>query len=384
VSGPKPAGHRLDVPAVAFVVALAGLSGMGPARLRALLHRWHPEQAWQAVLGGQVHLDARVVESARRLDAHLSRRWCAEASTVDVAARWRAHASADVAVTFPGEAGYPDPLVDDLEAPAVLFHLGRMGALGRPRVALVGTRRCTAAGRATARELGRDLAVAGVCVVSGLASGIDGEAHLGALAADAAAPVAVVATGLDVVYPRANADLWRRVATAGCVVSEYPLGTRPERWRFPARNRIIAGLADVVVVVESHAKGGSLHTVDAALERDRPVMAVPGSVRSPASVGTNGLLAAGCAVARDVGDILALLGLDAAATGRGRPGGARPPDDGAAAVVEALGWEPATVEELARRLQRPLGRLAVELSELEHDGWVTRSGTWYERTVRPG
>ena len=374
---------ELDVPAEAYVAALAGLAGMGPARLRAVLRRWPPAEAWSAVAAGGAHLDAGVAEAARGIGAELSRRWCREAREVDVAGAWEAHAGAGVSITCEGEPGFPPPLRDDQEAPAVLFHRGGLEVLHRPRVALVGTRRCTAAGRATARELGSDLAAAGVCVISGLASGIDGEAHTGALAAAGAAPAAVVGTGLDVVYPRANGELWRAVSARGCVMSEYPLGTGPERWRFPARNRIIAALADVVVVVESHARGGSLHTVDAALERDRPVMAVPGSVRSPASAGTNDLLAAGSAPVRDAGDVLALLGLDAAASSRGRSGAERSGPDGGA-VLEAMAWEPATLEDLAERLRRPLGQLAVELADLEHRGLVRRIGGWFERAIQPG
>jgi len=302
------AGREGGLPAAAWVVALAGLSGMGPARLGALLERWEPQQAWRRVEEGRVHLDARVVAGARRLGPELSARWRREAAAVDVAARWAAHIEAGVEVAVRDDPIFPAPLRDDHEPPAVLFSCGSLQVLRRPRVAVVGTRRCTYAGRVTARQLGRDLGAAGVCVISGLAHGIDAEAHLGALEARAGAPpAAVVGTGLDVVYPRRNAELWAAVAAAGCVLCEYPLTTRPAAWRFPARNRIIAALADVVVVVESHARGGSMHTVDAALERDRPVMAVPGPVRSPASTGTNDLLAAGSGARR-----------------RGRPGRTRP------------------------------------------------------------
>jgi DNA processing protein len=202
-----------------------------------------------------------------------------------------------------------------------------------------------------------------------------------------------VGTGLDVIYPVANADLWRRVAAVGTVVSEYPLGTRPQAWRFPARNRIIAALADVVVVVESHAQGGSLHTVDAALERDRPVMAVPGPVRSPASAGTNELLVAGSGVVRDASDMLLALGLDAGATGRGggdpgapgcdSPGGRSGAGPLGTAVLEALGWEPATVEEVVGRVGAPLADVAVVLSRMEGDGRLVRHGGWLERRDRP-
>ncbi len=373
------------LPPAAWVVALSGLSGMGPARLGALLSRWEPEEAWCQVAAGCVHRDPQVAAQARRLDATLAARWRQEAGHTDVAARWQAHEDAKVGVVACGQEGYPLPLASDPEPPPVLFHQGSLAALERPRVAVVGTRRCTHAGRVTARQLGRDLSTAGVCVVSGLARGIDAEAHHGALegvGAGGVAPVAVVGTGLDVVYPSANAELWGRVAEVGAVLSEYPLGTRPQAWRFPARNRIIAGLADVVVVVESHGRGGSLHTVDAALERDRPVMAVPGPVRSPASAGTNELLVAGCGPVRDAADVLMTLGLDGAACIRGGPAPSAPaaPDRPlAAAVLEAVGWEPATVEVVAGRIDVPLAELAVELSKMERDGLLIRHGCWFER-----
>lgn len=371
-----------DLPAAAWVVSLAGLSGMGPARLGALLGRWEPRQAWRRVEQGRIHLDARVVLAARRLDPELSARWRREAATVNVAGRWAAHISTGVGVVVRGDPGFPAPLRDDHEPPAVIFSRGSLDVLRRPRVAVVGTRRCTHAGRATARELGHDLAAAGVCVVSGLAQGIDAEAHRGALEADGGAPpAAVVGTGLDVVYPQRNAELWTQVAATGCVLCEYPLATRPAAWRFPARNRIIAALADVVVVVESHARGGSMHTVDAALERDRPVMVVPGPVRSPASTGTNDLLAAGSAPVRDARDVLAVLGLDGAALTRGG-GDPRPaPSPSAGAVLDAVGWEPTTIEVVAQRVGQPLAAVATALSRLERDGWLLRQGGWFERTA---
>jgi DNA processing protein len=249
----------------------------------------------------------------------------------------------------------------------------------------VGTRRCTWAGRSLAAELGAGLAAAGVCVVSGLAVGIDAAAHRGALVAAAAPPVAVVGTGLDVVYPRRNADLWESVAGAGAVLAEYPLGTRPERWRFPARNRLVAALADVLVVVESHARGGSMHTVTAALDRDVPVMAVPGPVRAAASAGTNALLVAGAAPVRDAGDVLVALGLDSAAARRGAEPAGPPLEADEARLVAELQQAPATVEQLAARLDRSLAAVAVDLAHLEAKGLVTAAGGWWEVTgAAPG
>src|SRR5204862_1786721 len=144
---------------------------------------------------------------------------------------------------------------------------------------------------------------AGVAVISGLALGIDGAAHAGALEADIAPPIAVVGSGLDVIYPWRHRALWGAVEKQGVVLGEAPLGAAPEPWRFPARNRIVAALADVVIVVESRETGGSMHTVAEALRRDRPVFAAPGPVRSPTSTGTNRLLRDGAQVVCDATDV---------------------------------------------------------------------------------
>jgi DNA processing protein len=359
-----------ELPSVAWVAALAGLPGMGPARLRALLGHWSPDEAWRRVVGGlPVHVGVPVEVAAR---------WRAEAGAVDVAALWGRHRTGGVTVVDATHPLFPEPLRGDPEPPAVLFVRGDPAALARPRVAVVGTRRCTPTGRAVASELGRDLAGAGVCVISGLALGIDGAAHAGALEASGAPPAAVVATGVDLAYPVRHAGLWEQVAAAGVLLSEHPLGTRPEPWRFPSRNRVIAGLAEVVVVVESRARGGSMHTVEAALERDRTVMAVPGSVRSAASDGTNGLLSSGAAPARDAGDVLVALGLGGGAgPPRARP---TPPGGDGGRVLEAVGHEPVTLEQVASRLDVPLGPLSVHLAALEAAGWLVRRGGWYERS----
>lgn len=352
------------LPDAAWLAALASLPGMGPVRLAAALEGRSPSEAWEVVRSGA----AGVTEVT-------AARWRSVAAALDVGALWQAHRDAGVRVLVAGDPEWPAPLLDDPEPPAVLFAAGRPAVLDRPRVAVIGTRRCSYGGREVARQLGRELSDAGVCVVSGLALGIDGAAHTGALAGPTP-PAAVVATGLDVVYPRRHGELWRSVGERGVVLSEYPLGVWPERWRFPARNRIIAALADVVVVVESHHRGGSMHTVESALERDRPVMAVPGSVRSPSSDGTNALLAAGSPPARDAADVLVALGLDGGAWQRQA---APVPDDHAGRVLDAVGWEPSTLEQVADRLGAPLGPVAVHLAELEAGGWLLHEAGWYER-----
>ncbi|HLT16520.1 MAG TPA: DNA-processing protein DprA [Acidimicrobiales bacterium] len=377
---------------LAALAALAGLPALGPRRFLALVHHRSPLDAWALASAGDAAALARALGGDRDLDT-LARSWRSAADGVDPLAVLAAHEAADVAVLAhpsvlaeppspPDGPRYPERLVDDPEPPAVLFARGGPVPAG-PSVAIVGTRRCTGTGAGMARELGRELAAAGVHVISGLALGIDGAAHRGALDArsghpDAASPIGVVGSGPDVAYPTRHRDLWEAVAAEGTLLSEAPLGARPAGWRFPCRNRLIAALADVVVVVESHAAGGSLHTVHEAIRRDVDVMAVPGSVRSPAAAGTNQLLAEGCPPVRDAGDVLVALGLVRGR--RRRPVEHRPlPGPDAAAVLDALGWEPATFEHLAVRCGLGLAELAVALEELVAGGWVSQHGGWYEQ-----
>ena len=273
---------------------------MTPVQLAKILTGWDPVRAWRAL--GHGHHPADDLGRLRAVVRDTDPRAVAEQ-----------YESSGVAVHLRTSPGYPTVLRADPGAPAVLFSRGTPSALdGRARVAIVGTRSATAYGLRVASDLGRQLAEAGVAVVSGLALGIDAAAHAGALRAGqvgTAPPVAVVGTGLDVVYPKSNSSLWREVEAHGVVFTESALGTMPVPRVFPARNRIIAGLSDVVVVVECQVKGGALYTAEAAARRSIPVCAVPGSVRSPASAGTNGLLVDGCAPVRDVDDILTALAL---------------------------------------------------------------------------
>lgn len=189
-------------------------------------------------------------------------------------------------------------------------------ALAAPTVAVVGARACSSYGAHVARSFAHDLAAAGVTVVSGLARGIDAEAHRGALDAGGLT-VAVLGCGIDRDYPAAHAELAKRVAASGGVVSEYEPGVEPAPWRFPARNRLIAALAQAVVVVEARERSGALITVDLAMEIGRPIYAVPGEITSPLSAGTNELLRRGWATAIvSADDVLALLGIEGDHDGR--------------------------------------------------------------------
>jgi DNA processing protein len=376
------------LPFEAWLTALATLSGMGPARLRALGRRWSPRAAWFAVLDRRILSDGHVAASLGTMPHEVAERWAVEAGRTDVAGIWAAHVRAGVGVTTVGGSAYPHALRGDVDPPPLLFHVGDPDRIGGPRVAIVGTRRCTRLGLDVARELGHDLARAGVQIVSGLALGIDGAAHQGALdaidcGAGVPAPVGVVASGLDIVYPRRHRRLFEQVAAAGVVLSEAPLGIRPSRWRFPARNRIVAALADVVVVVESGEAGGSMYTVRAAHDRSRQVMAVPGAVRSGASAGTNKLLSEGIPPARDATDVLIALGLAGVDLRRRPRTETRPAPTGSAAqVLEAVAWQPTTIEQLAGRTDLSLVELSVALAALAADGWIEQRSGWVERIAR--
>jgi DNA processing protein len=358
---------------------------MGPVALVGLLQRHDPMTAWAAVLAGA---ERRPVPKSAPAPSGTRVQWEAAARRIDVAGQWSALTARGMRVAYHNGPGYPASLADDHDPPAVLFWRGDLAVLDRRRVAIVGTRRCTHYGREVAFELGRDLACQGVCVLSGLALGIDGAAHLGALEPGAtAAPVGVAASGVDVIYPRRHADLWSRVVAAGAILSETAPGQPAQAWRFPARNRIIAGLAAAVVVVESHLTGGSMLTVDAALARNVEVMAVPGPVHSPASAGTNQLLVEGSRPVRHAADVLDALGdvrpwpaapqpalLPAANVGR-------PPraalDAAAGPVLDAVDWTPTTPGVIAERTGLAVAPLARALRRLEQRGLVRENlGRW--------
>ena len=360
------------------LVALSGLPRLGPRRLTNLLAEYGDAAlAWSAVRHGRVD-PARVRLGGKVGDRPgLLAEWQAASARIDVARVIDEHARQGVSVIGPGDDMWPECFDTDPEPPVLLFVRGDGSFLSRLSVAVVGTRRCTAAGASVAKELGHDLALAGVGVVSGLALGIDGAAHRGALAGGGPV-VGVVATGLDVVYPARHADLWEAVAVEGVLVSESPLGTNPERWRFPARNRLIAALATAVVVVESRQTGGSMRTVESAIERQTDVLAVPGSVRSPASDGPNQLLFDGCPPVRDVADILVTLGTAAPSLA-----GARPAADVSCTdpVVLALAGVACSLDGIIEATGLPFAEVAGRLASLELAGVVERVAEGYQQRM---
>jgi DNA processing protein len=240
---------------------------------------------------------------------------------------------------------------------------GAVELLSHPAAAVVGARSCSSYGRSVARSLSRELAAAGIVVVSGMARGIDGEAHRGALEADGLT-VAVLGCGIDRDYPAAHRELARRICARGLVVSEYEPGVEPAPWRFPARNRIIAGLCEATVVVEARERSGALITADFALEEGRDVLAVPGEITSALSAGTNALLRLGATPVTRAGDVLELYGLETAAPSRASVG------EAAQALLARLEDGALTADELARASGLEPAAAATALVELELAGKV--------------
>ena len=272
----------------------------------------------------------------------------------------------------------PELLRQIHDPPQALFLRGAAGVevLAQPAVAIVGARACSPYGAQVARMLGRELASAGLVVVSGLARGVDGEAHRGVLDAGGVT-VAVLGCGIDRDYPAAHAALAQRICERGLVVSEYEPGVEPAPWRFPARNRIIAGLAAATVIVEARERSGALITADFALEDGREVFAVPGEITGTLSTGTNRLLRQGATPLTSTEDVLELFGL--AASQRPRPSTL---GVDATAALARLADGAASADELARATGLEPGPLAAGLAELELAGLVAEAEGCY-RVVMP-
>lgn len=279
-----------------------------------------------------------------------------------------------------GEALYPPLLLQTADPPVLLYLLGDTTQLAAASVAVVGSRKPSAQGIDNARRFASSLAQEGLVVVSGLALGIDGAAHEGALAGGGCT-VAVVGTGLDIVYPTRHAELARRIAARGVLVSEFPPGTPALPANFPQRNRIIAGLSLGTLVVEAALRSGSLITARLAAEAGREVFAVPGSIHALQSKGCHALIRDGAKLVETVADVVEELRLSAPAEARAAV--AAPPTAAAGRpdpVLDALGFDPVTLDALGARTGWPTSDLLARLLELELDGQVARlPGGLYQR-----
>ena len=411
---------------------LAGLEGMG----MGLLARWCADPGPHEAIDRLRRLRSPV---CYEVEPERWRTWQGQVASCDAVARTAERlAAADARAVMPGEEGYPTRLSDDPRAPAVLLRRGRGAGPDEhdATVAIIGTRRASQVGREVAAELGAELAGRSITVLSGLARGIDAAAHRGALAVEATVAIGVIGCGPDVIYPPEHRRLWEEVAAGGGLLGEWPPGIPPNAWRFPARNRLLAALADVVVVVESARSGGSMHTVREAIDRSRPVLAVPGSVRSRASEGTNMLISEGCDPCVDVLDVLTALSRQASSCppvprrrrppsqtplfdltseigdkpgvqtdgepdndpGSGAGQGSVPAGDGShatgegfdpieTAVLDAAGWQRVSLERIADALDSAqvdvsLVDVAAAVGRLCHRGALVEREGWFEATGR--
>lgn len=262
---------------------------------------------------------------------------------------------------------YPRRLLEIPDPPPLLYVKGHAPLLGRPMLAVVGSRQATAQGCLNAEVFARTLSDAGLTIASGLALGIDAAAHRGGLAG-AAGSLAVLGTGIDIVYPARNRALAHELAARGALLSEFPLGTRPLPQNFPRRNRLISGLALGCLVVEAAADSGSLITARFAAEQGREVFAIPGSIHSPLAKGCHALIKQGAKLVESARDVLEELRIPAPQ----EPQAAAPcmPDPAARRVLEALGHDPCDPDALAARCGLPASEIAALLTQLELDGAI--------------
>lgn len=312
---------------------------------------------------------------AHLLDAPRSTRFAAFVRSFDEAAYRRDLARRGFRWLPRGDPAFPSRLRSIHDPPPGLFVRGdaETELLEQPSVAVVGARACSSYGLAVATSLGRELAAAGVLVLSGLARGIDAAAHRGAL--EAGVTVAVLGCGIDRDYPRAHAALAAQIAGTGLILSEYPPGVEPAPWRFPARNRIVAGLARATVVVEARERSGALITADLALDEGREVLAVPGEITSLLAKGTNALLRLGATPVTCSADVLEAIGVEPPPAEREQL------EEPLGLIRDAIAATATTVDEVVRSTGISAAEVAAACAELELRGLVHQEAGLYR--VRP-
>lgn len=287
--------------------------------------------------------------------------------------RWLARPSCRLLVL--GEGDYPQALLQTADPPTVLYAQGRIELLNAPSFAIVGSRNATTQGRCDAEAFAKTLSECGLTIVSGLALGIDAAAHRGGLAGRGAS-VAVMGTGPDIFYPRANDALARAMSESGCLISEFAVGTPSSAGNFPRRNRLISGLSRGVLVVEAAMASGSLITAKCALEQGRDVFAVPGSIHAPLAKGCHWLIKEGAKVVESADDILEELGMAPVGAGVVEAGESDP-------LLDAMGFVPVSIDQMAQRFGLDAATLAARLSRFEVEGRVAAlAGGWFQRVKR--
>ena len=347
-----------------YWIALTRVTGIGPRRFELLIQAFGSAAAvWEA--GEAALADAGL--DRRTLSALVAAR-----KRVTPALETQNLARIGATAITRADPRYPARLAEIYDPPPVLYVQGELDEADTPAVAIVGTRRATGYGRMAAEQLATELGRAGITVVSGLALGVDAAAHRGALVGGGRT-IAVLGNGLDRVYPSQHAALSKQIAASGALVTEFPVGTKPDAVNFPRRNRIISGLASGTLVVEAGVRSGALITAAFAAEQGRDVLAVPGSIFSPQSQGTNGLIRDGATPVTCAADIIAEF-----APGPGTRqlsiSSILPADETERAVLKILDREPKHIDEIAREAALPMSAVSAALAMMEINGLVRSTG----------
>ena len=357
---------------------LAECAGVGPATGALLLARFaSPEGIFQAS-----RADLASLVGARIAAALHAAPTPETLQRIDATRAWLAADPAHHLLTL-DDSAYP-PLLRHIDQPPLLLYAkGRLALLATPALAMVGSRNASSQGCANARAFARAFSQAGLTIVSGMALGIDAAAHEGGLEG-AGGTVAVLGTGIDRVYPARNSELAHRIAAAGCLLSEYPLGHGVRRENFPRRNRLISGLCRATLVVEAALQSGSLISARYANEQGRDVYALPGSIHSALSKGCHQLIREGAKLVDSVAHVLEDFALQpGAGAAPAAPASAGAPDAAQALLLEAMGWEPLDAGSLAGMTASEVGALQSQLLSLELAGLVERlPGARYQRIAR--
>lgn len=282
-------------------------------------------------------------------------------------------------ILIPSDDNYPAALKQISNPPPILFAKGRLELLDRPKISIVGTRHPSVQGNLNAQSFSQDLASMGITIVSGMAAGIDREAHFGALN-KSGSTIGVLGTGIDRIYPLSNKDLFYRVALDGLLLSEFPLETHALTQNFPRRNRIVAGISLGCLVIESALDGGSMITANLCLEMGREVMAIPGSIHNPVSRGCHKLIKQGAKLVENTNDILEELNL---ATLFNQSSKKQKTEINSDPILEIIGYDATTIDKICTKLDKPFADICAKLLELELDGHIVNCGNGkYQRIFR--
>ena len=358
---------------IKYWVGFSRISSVGPVRTRLLeAHFGTLERAWAASMS-----DLR----AAGVDTNTARSIITQRPSISLDDEMEKLDRAGTRALNWHDSQYPVRLKEISDPPTVLYVQGCILPQDGRSVAVVGTRKATAYGREAADSLARDLARSGVTIVSGMARGIDAIAHRAAIEAGGRT-IAVFGSGLDVIYPWEHARLAHEIAQAGALVSEYPLGTRPKANHFPMRNRIMSGMTLGTLVVEAPKHSGALLTMTQALEQDREVFCVPGSIFSPVSLGTNYLIQQGAKLVLNHNDVLEELNLTVVTHQIEMRELAPPPDEDESRLLDQISHEPLHIDDIQRRTGLPIYEVSSRLAMMELKRLIRQVGSMHYVRIR--